>query len=73
MKDLSAWVDNWEQATTIAKDMEVLATTRASEWFEDSLITVGRSKFQPSWADAYAINKDPQVEDNILDYRTVCE
>jgi hypothetical protein len=43
---LSTWVDNWEQAMAIAKDKEVLATTRASEWFEDFLITV--REIQPS-------------------------
>jgi hypothetical protein len=69
IKDLSTWVDNWEQAMTIAKDKEVLATTRASEWFEDFLITI--REIQPSWAEAYAIHKDPFVEENTLDFRTV--
>jgi hypothetical protein len=54
---------------TIAKDKEVLATIRVSEWFEDFLTAVRETL--PSWAESYEINKDPQVEDNSLDYRTV--
>jgi hypothetical protein len=46
-----------------------LATTEASEWFEDFLIAIGG--ILPTWVEAYGINKDPQVEDNTLDYRTV--
>jgi hypothetical protein len=48
---------------------EVLATARASEWFED-VITALKEVFS-SWIQAYAINKNPQIEDNTLDYRTV--
>ena len=67
--DLGIWIDSWEQAMTIAKDKNVLATTEASVWFEDFLIAVGG--ILPTWVEAYGINKDPQVEDNSLDYRTV--
>ena len=69
MEDLNTWTDAWEQAMTIAKDKNVLATTEASVWFEDFLIAVGG--ILPTWVEAYGINKDPQVDDNTLDYRTV--
>jgi hypothetical protein len=68
-EDLNTWTDAWEQAMTIAKDKNVLATTEASVWFEDFLIAVGG--ILPTWVEAYGINKDPQVDDNTLDYRTV--
>jgi hypothetical protein len=69
IKDLTTWADNWEQVMTESMRKEVLATTRASEWFED-VITALKEVF-PSWIQAYAINKNPQIEDNTLDYRTV--
>jgi hypothetical protein len=69
MKDLSSWIDLWEQEMTVAEDKGVLATTRVSEWFEDLLVAV--RGILPTWAESYGINKDPFVEDNTLDYRTV--
>jgi hypothetical protein len=68
-KDLTTWADNWEQVMTDSMRKEVLATIRASEWFED-VITALKEVF-PSWIQAYAINKNSQIEDNTLDYRTV--
>lgn len=69
LKDLPTWVDEWEQAMTTAKDKEVLATTRVSEWFEDFLVVL--RGLIPMWAEAYSVNKDPMVDDNSLDFRTV--
>ena len=69
VRDLITWVDSWEQAMTVAKNKEVLATARAWEWFEDFLVAI--RGILPTWATAYGINKDSQVEDNTLDYRTV--
>jgi hypothetical protein len=54
---------------TEAKNKEVLATTRTSEWFEDFLVAI--KGVLPSWAESYGINKDHKVEDESLDYRTV--
>jgi hypothetical protein len=54
---------------TKAKDKGVTAITRTSEWFEDLLVTI--RGILPTWTEAYGINKDPQVKDNTLDYRTV--
>jgi hypothetical protein len=69
IKDLTTWADNWEQVMTDSKRKEVLATTRAPEWFED-VITALKEMF-PSWIQAYAINKNSEIENNTLDYRTV--
>jgi len=68
-KDLVTWADCWEQAMTVAKHKKLTATNDASEWFEDFLVAI--RGILPNWAEAYGINKDPQVEDNTLDYRTV--
>jgi hypothetical protein len=38
-------------------------------WFDDFLEAI--KGILPMWAEAYEVNKDPQVEDNTLDYRTV--
>ena len=54
---------------TETKNKEVLATTRASEWFEDFLVAV--KGVLPSWAESYGINKDHKVEYESFDYRTV--
>ena len=69
VKDIITWVDSWEQAMTVAMNKEVLATARTWEWFEDFLVAI--RGILPTWATAYGINKDSQVEDNTLDYRTV--
>jgi hypothetical protein len=69
IKDLTTWADNWEQVMTDSIRKGVLATTRASEWFED--VVVALKDVIPSWIQSYAINKDSQVEDDTLDYRTV--
>jgi hypothetical protein len=68
-KDLAAWADSWEQAMTEAKEKKVVATTRVSEWFEDFLTAV--KNVDPLWAKAYGINKDPQVDDETLDFHMV--
>jgi hypothetical protein len=68
-KDLITWADSWEQMMTTAKDKNVTETTRASVWFDDVLEAI--KGILPMWAEAYEVNKDPQVEDNTLDYRTV--
>ena len=54
---------------TVATSKKVLETTKTSVWFQDFLKAVRGTK--PIWAAAYGISKDPQVEDNILDYRKV--
>jgi len=69
LRNLLAWTNSWEQAMTEAKNKEVLATTRTSEWFEDFLVAI--KGVLPSWAESYGINKDHKVEDESLDYRTV--
>ena len=69
LRNLLTWTDSWEQAMTEAKNKEVLATTRTSEWFEDFLVAI--KGVLPSWAESYGINKDHKVEDESLDYRTV--
>jgi hypothetical protein len=56
---------------TTAKNKEVLATTRVSEWFEDFLTAL--KGLLPVWVEAYGINKDPLVESDSLDYRTVAK
>jgi hypothetical protein len=68
-KDLTAWADRWEQAMTEAKEKKVVATTRVSEWFEDFLTAV--KDVDPIWAKAYGITKDPQVDNDSLDFHTV--
>jgi hypothetical protein len=68
-KDLVTWADCWEQAMTVAKHKKLTATNDASEWFEDFLVAI--RGILPNWAEAYGINKDTQVDDNSLDYRTV--
>lgn len=68
-KDLAAWADKWEQTMTEAKEKDVLATKRASQWFEDFLGAVRTVK--PTWAEAYGINKDSHIEDDTLDFHTV--
>ena len=68
-KDLITWADSWEQMMTTAKDKNVTETIRASVWFDDFLEAI--KGILPMWAEAYEVNKDPQVEDNSLDYHTV--
>jgi len=68
-KDLITWVDLWEKTMTVAKKKKVVETTKTSIWFQDFLAAI--RGVLPMWAAAYGISKDPQVEDNTLDYRTV--
>jgi hypothetical protein len=68
-KDLITWADSWEQMMTTAKDKNVTETIRASVWFDDFLEAI--KGILPMWAEAYEVNKDPQVENNSLDYHTV--
>jgi hypothetical protein len=67
-KDLAAWADRWEQEITEAKE-KVVATTRVSEWFKDFLTAI--KDVDPTWTKAYAITKDPQVDDDTLGFHTV--
>jgi hypothetical protein len=69
MEDFTTWVDSWEKTMTVAKKKKVVETTKTSIWFQDFLAAIRGTL--PMWAAAYGISKDPQVDNDTLDYRKV--
>ena len=71
LRDLSKWVDKWEQAMQDAKRIDLSIIHVTSDWFNEMIRSL--SKVLPEWTRSYRIYQDPHVEDRTLTYRTVAK
>lgn len=66
-KDFNAWICNWEEAMSTARDKKIGEVSSTSSWFLDFLHAIERVMGQ--WATSYRLNKQEDAESGSLTYR----
>jgi hypothetical protein len=66
-RDALAWLNNWEEAVTLAKEKKVPEAQQSDIWFEDFSLAI--RGFMKEWIVAYEMLHATEIEDGTLTFR----
>ena len=66
LRDALAWLNNWEEAVTLAKRKKVLEVEHSNIWFEDFSLAI--RGFMKEWIVAYKMIYKKAIENGTLTF-----